>query len=184
MKTITLVDLEKIIQNSAFNKQAYIVNIPVRRFIKSLMAYVDDTIEEPTYQDILENAIPNFQRNNDKWTRDMQIKFVENVIKGFVTKIQLFELKNEGVIETCKILDGFQRVTALSLFIEGEYKIFNNSISFNDVKDTFLRGLSKTIIIEVFNFDSLNEVIDFYVEMNENITHSPEDIQKALSFKI
>jgi hypothetical protein len=178
---MTNITLEQIIENSAFNKQSYVVNIPIRKFIKSIMFYINDDIENPTYKDILKYGVPNFQRDNNKWTENMQIKFVENIIKGFVSKIQLFELKNNS---KSQILDGYQRITALSSFIEGKFKVFNNSISFSDIENTILKGINKNIIIEIFKFDNLNDVIDFYVEMNENITHSPEDIKKALSFKI
>ena len=179
---MTTIELENLIQKSAFNKQKYEVNIPVRRFISSIMAYINDTAENPTFKDILDNGVPDFQRSNDQWTQDMQIKFVENVVKGFKTKIQLFEIKGKEYINGCMILDGLQRTTALSKFVEGEFEIFDG-IHYDDIKDNILRGLSKTVVLEVFNFDSMNDAIDFYIEMNENITHSPEDIAKALSFK-
>jgi rubrerythrin len=35
------------------------------------------------------------------------------------------------------------------------------------------------IAFTVFNFDTEADAIQFYLEMNENITHSPEDISKA-----
>jgi len=180
---MTSTELQTYIQKSAFNRQKYTVNVPVGRFIRSLMSYVTENIENPTYNDILDNGVPNFQRSNDQWTEEMQIKFVENVVKGLVPTIQLYEIKGEELKLGCKILDGLQRVTALSFFIEGKIKLFNNTISYIDIKDNILKGLSKTVIIEVFNFDNDNDAIDFYVEMNENITHSPEDIKKALSFK-
>ena len=90
-----LTELEQIIEKSAFNKQRYEVNIPVRRFISSIMDYIDPSIENPTFQNILKKGIPIFQRSNDQWTRQMQVKFVENVVKVFVPKIQLFEIKGK-----------------------------------------------------------------------------------------
>jgi len=186
MTEIEQIKLQNIIKSSAFNKQKYEVNIPIRRFINSIMDYINDEVE-PTFENILKYGVPEFQRNNDKWSREMQIRFVENIIKGFVTKIQLFVLeenyrKNNFV--GCQILDGLQRTTAISSFINGEFKLFNDTVGFEDIKDTFLRGINKTAILELYRFDTINDTIDFYVEMNENITHSPEDIQKALSFKV
>jgi len=174
-------DLQTIIDNSAFNRQKYEVNIPVKNFISSLMMYLNANIENPSFKDILDNGVPAFQRSNDQWSLSMQIKFVENVIKGFVPRLQLFEI--EGKDSDCQILDGLQRTTALSNFIENKFKVFDDNFAFYDIKDSFLKGMSKTVVLEVFKFDNINDVIDFYVEMNENITHSPEDIVKALSFK-
>jgi hypothetical protein len=179
--------LEEKIRNSAFNKNKYEVSIPLKRFNKSLMFYIKDDYEICNLDSILEFGVPEFQRNNDKWSLNMQIKFVENILKGYVTTIQLYILESDyqkNNFNGCKILDGLQRVTALLSFIEGKFKIFDNSFYFEDLKDiSLLKGLNKIVNIEVFRFDSKNEVIDFYIEMNENITHSPEDIKKALSFK-
>jgi len=181
---MTTTELENMIQLSAFNKNKYEVNIPVRRFISSIMEYINDEAE-PTFDNILQLGVPVFQRNNDKWSLDMQIKFVENVIKGFVPKIQLFILEEEyrkKNLVGCQILDGLQRTTALAKFINGDFEIFDG-IHYDDISGNILRGLSKTVVLEVFIFDNTDDVIDFYVEMNENITHSAEDIDKALSFK-
>jgi len=179
MKTIE--EVKEIIENSAFNKQKYEVNIRIRKLVSGLMMYIDYSNENPKIEDVFKKGIPDFQRDNNIWSRDMKIKFVENIVKGFKTKFQLFEI--DGKDDGCQILDGLQRITALLSFMNNEFKIFDNSFNYDDIKDIFLRGMSRTIVIEIFKFKNKNEVIDFYVEMNENITHSPEDIKKALSFK-
>ena len=173
--------LNDMIKKSAFNKQKYVVNIPVRRLIPGVMLYMNENVE-PTSKNLFDIGVPEFQRSNDKWSRNMQISFVENVIKGYNSKIQLYTL-NQSVLVDCKILDGLQRTTSLTKFIDGEFNIFNDEVSFNDIKDNILRGLNVNIGLEIFSFKDQNEAIDFYVEMNENITHSAEDINKALKFK-
>jgi hypothetical protein len=37
--------------------------------------------------------------------------------------------------------------------------------------------------VRIFRFDSKNEAIEHYINMNENITHSAEDIEKAISMR-
>jgi uncharacterized protein with ParB-like and HNH nuclease domain len=184
---MTLPELEHLITHSAFNKNRYEVSIPLKRFNESLMTYIYDGYDSSDLQSILKFGVPEFQRNNDKWSLDMQIKFVENILKGYVTTIQLYILEDDYKKENfngCRILDGLQRTTALLSFIEGDFKVFYNSFSFDDLKNTsILKGLNKKVNLEIFRFDSQNDAIDFYVEMNENITHSKDDILKALSFK-
>jgi len=144
------------------------------------MLYINEDVE-PTTSNFFEIAVPEFQRSNDQWSKEMQISFVENVIKGYNSKIQLYTLNKQMLID-CKILDGLQRLTALAKFIDGEINIFDD-VSFNDIQDNILKGLTINIEIEIFKFKNQNEAIDFYVEMNENITHSAEDISKALKYK-
>lgn len=182
-----ITELQNIISNSAFNKQKYTVNIPVKTFIKSLLDYIsDDEDIGNSFESILKFGVPGFQRDNQKWSEKMKISFVQNVVKGLVPTIQIFVLEEDYAkrnFVSCKILDGLQRTTAISEFIEGKFKIFNDEISFEDIKDNILRGMSKTVQLELFRFDSESDAIDFYIEMNENITHSQEDIQKALEYK-
>lgn len=183
-------DITHEIRNNVHNKQFYQVTTHMKNCIEGFMSYMTiDGVsmceldrEDYHLPDILK-AVPDFQRDNDKWTKEMQISFVENVLRGFRTHILLFDLGTDTTMADCKILDGLQRMTALLMFRTGEIKAFGKT--FKELSDA---GLIKghrggTVELRVYSFDSYNDVIDFYVAMNENITHSPEDIQKALSFK-
>lgn len=37
--------------------------------------------------------------------------------------------------------------------------------------------------VRIYNFRSEVEAVDFYIEMNDGITHSPEDIEKARRYR-
>ena len=40
----------------------------------------------------------------------------------------------------------------------------------------------ENVVIKLYDFDTENEAIEFYIDMNENITHQPKDIEKARKF--
>lgn len=122
--------------------------------------------------------IPSFQRNNDKWTNKMQISYVENVLKGLNNPILIYTLKDNS---KRFILDGLQRITALNLFINNELKVFEkyNYIDILHKVDAFTR-----INVKQYKFNTEIEAVEFYILMNENITHSKADIQRAKDYLI
>jgi len=188
--------INDFIKNNSFHKQSYKVNVNLN-FIDSQFQHFLKPWEEEEKNNLLveifdDNDIPIFQRDNNKWTEDMQISFIENLIKGCKTNIQLFRIKNKNEGEGEFILDGLQRLTAIKKFFQNKLKIFKG---FDDAKKGFsyieintipelkdiLRQIEKNsnLTIERFEFDNMIEVIQFYIDMNENITHSEEDILKA-----
>lgn len=195
----TIPHIEEMIRetrNSSFNKNCYHVNIrfnEYERFIKSFELYTNyeqhNSKEIPTPKEFFERAIPGFQRNNDKWTQEMQIKFVENILNGADTTIKLFSFSEQ---EDRQIIDGLQRLTAIIDFMHNKfsitlsYKDIDNkehfqSVKYDDIKDV-LRMFNTHLSISVYTFDNWNEVAKYYVDMNKNITHSEADIQKALKW--
>lgn len=126
-----------------------------------------------------ENYVPEFQRANDKWNKKMQVKFIENLVLGFTSQISLYTVsKNE--FPKWLILDGFQRLTAVNLFIYHELKIFNG-LTYDDVKAKIDGGVNQ-LQFRLYRFDSEIEAVEFYISINENITHSKKDIQRAKDY--
>ena len=79
-------------------------------------------------------------------------------------------------VEDSKIIDGLQRTTAIMDFISGKIKPFGyNYLELK--KDRNLRRFNDRLTIAIYDFDSWGEVGKFYIDMNENITHSKKDIQ-------
>jgi hypothetical protein len=184
MKNNVYTTFEKEVSNSCFNKNNYSVNAHVSksgvdRFISSFTFYTDSARrgESVNVEDFFEKAVPGFQRANNKWSQDMKIKFVENVFKGFRPEIKLFNILNKTVIEDSQIIDGLQRLTAITDFMAGKFKIFK-TYTYEDIQNYEFR-LASMITIQIYTFDTWEEVLKFYVDINENITHSKEDIQKA-----
>lgn len=175
---------EKEVSNSCFSKNSYSVNVSISklgvdRLISSFTFYTDSARrdERVSVENFFKKAVPGFQRANNKWSEDMKIKFVENVFKGFRPEIKLFNIANKTVIEDCQIIDGLQRLTAIIDFMTGKFKIFK-TYTYEDIQNYEFR-LASMITIQIYTFDTWEEVLKFYVDINENITHSKEDIQKA-----
>ena len=95
--------IEKLIiktRTSSFNKNNYDVTIPFARFVNSVELYTNydksclvsaGKAEYSSPDEFLNRATPAFQRSNDKWTKEMQVKFIESILNGLYTTIKLFK---------------------------------------------------------------------------------------------
>jgi hypothetical protein len=170
--------LDKI-KTSAFNRSCYTVNQPLNHFngLKLHCDY-DDKNNNSKASSVVENATPDFQRSNNKWTEQMQRAFVENALKGNVHNILFFKMHED---DDAKIIDGLQRLTAIAKFIDNELSIFNGLLYSDFDKSDVLRPVIKraSFRVNIYTFSDWESVGRFYVEMNENITHSSDDIKKA-----
>lgn len=131
-----------------------------------------------SHDEVLNKITPNFQRDNNKWSQEMQIKFIENLIMGATSTIVLGSMT--GQKSECVLLDGLQRTTAIFAFMNKEFKVFNE-FEFNDEFEQIARHIHN-LNIRIYNFKDEKEMIQFYIDINENITHSSEDIDKAKKY--
>ena len=180
----TLTNLIKQCRNSSFSKHSYCVNIELRSFIRSLYFFIDqddhETISSNFKNDdknfnlnLMKKAVPDFQRENTKWNKKMKVKFIENVLKGAKVEFMFFRMSEYG---DSQIIDGLQRLTAILDFFHG--KVLPFGLSYKDIEQE-IGKFRDNIHIKIYTFDNWAEVGKFYVDMNENITHSKSDIQKA-----
>ena len=186
-----LEQLKRIIQASAFHRSPnYSVNISFKDLFSergSLLSYNTTVLEshqdkQLTPTQIIEAMTPEFQRENNKWTRAMQICFIENILCGCQSKIQMYSVRNSGSeLDECQILDGLQRLTAIASFQSGEFPVFKD-IYFDNVasqKGVFPR---LRFTLDVFTFDSDIEACEFYIQMNRGITHNERDLESAYEY--
>ena len=170
-------DLKSTISNSAFKKSYSVSNISFKNFFTSIELY---TNTDGNDLDSIFKAVPRFQRENDKWSESMQIKFIENVLKGLRSEILLFKV-GDNILDSYMILDGLQRTTAIHAFISSKIKAFG--YTFKELCEAkIITFTSQDVIIKLYDFDTENEAIEFYIDMNENITHQLKDIEKARKF--
>ena len=173
-------NLVNYFRNSCFRQmQSSPTSTRLTRFNWELLVRLDiEEYERNSRQPIedfdIQKYVPPFQRSNDKWTRDMQIKFVENVLKGVTSTIILCEVKGEL---NAVILDGQQRLTALKAFLCNEFPILGK-FYYRDIEEE-VKHIASNIHYRVITAESEKEMVQFYIDMNENITHSKEDIDKA-----
>ena len=184
-------EIKEIIRNSQFNRWKYQADTDIEYFLSDVYRRFDSkftkdnmkSLNEGQFGDhITQDMVPEFQRDNDKWDRSRQISFIENVVMGLRSKIQLYVLNEDYRkcgYQKCKIIDGLQRTTAIKDFAQGKFKIFGDSISFNDVCSERLGGM---MTIEIFHFETEKEACQFYIDVNKGITHSDADIQRAVDF--
>lgn len=184
---VSIEGLNSIISNSAFSRSGYVVDVRMSGFFKSLSmythGYADTCVLEDNPEKIFDR-IPPFQRDNDKWTKDMQEAFVRNLIKGLKTTLVLYEvLPADGMALRCDcmILDGLQRLTALYELIHGDLTVFGYTHK-ELIENKVYRLAMQTIKIQVHSFSSEIEAVEFYIEINENISHSKEDIARARDY--
>lgn len=175
-------DIKELIKNSPFARSHYSVDIPLSGFHRNLMMFIDSDKYENGFElyDVFD-GVPDFQRDNDKWTESMQIKFVENIIMGCKSTIMMYEIPIKGDFSSycdCFILDGLQRITAIHKFVTGEIKAFGATYS-DLVEQRILSNVRCRVKVNIYTFPEEKDAIGFYIAMNENITHSKEDIEKA-----
>lgn len=173
-------EIREKIYNSPFNRNRYRVTIQLKRAINSMMNYTHMDGSELDLHCIFE-AVPKFQRDNDKWNTKMQSGFIENIIMGFKTDILLYEIGDKGYID-CMILDGLQRITAIYKFLENDLLVFGKTHD-ELIDGGILRGFSDGYInLNVFTFANEREAVQYYIDINENITHSSDDIIRAKDY--
>lgn len=178
-------DVLKTIKDSPFRRSSYQVDISLSDFHKGVMMYLNDDKHTNGFinSDIF-LSVPKFQRDNDKWSLEMKVSYIENLIKGCDSVIMLYEISPKGKISTlenCYILDGLQRITAIHEFVEGLIKPFGKSYK-DLVEGRILHSTLCRIKLRIYTFETEKEAVDFYIAMNENITHSKKDIEKAKKY--
>ncbi|MED6316557.1 MAG: DUF262 domain-containing protein [Pseudomonadota bacterium] len=178
METQEILDL---IRNSSFSRAAaHKSDIHFKRFIKGLLQYTNNGDDE-NLEDIFK-AVPAFQRDNDKWTLAMKQSFIKNVIMGYRTTVLLYEIESSesrwNLLNECKIIDGLQRISAIYEFMTGEFTVFGKDYDAL-VRENILHVSAAPIGIKIYIFKSEKEAIEFYISINENISHSKDDIDRA-----
>ena len=180
--------MEKIIERlrnntrkSTFNHQSYQVTFEVGSFHRALRIYSESINEHTKDEDLLNNMVPEFQRDNDKWGLERKIKFVENILCGFQSTIMLATIDNE-LMDDCFILDGLQRLTALQDWFDGKFPVYGD-IWYKDL--SHLRRapfMDCRMSLVVHRFSSMQECVNFYIDINKGISHSEEDIRRAMDY--
>jgi len=169
---MTIGDVIYRARNSSFNMANYSVNISIYDFVGQIKLhthYRTDVVDSMW----IGYVTPEFQRANNKWSEKMQVKFIENLLSGVKTELLFFILND---CDEAKVIDGLQRCTAIMAFISGKIKAFG--YYYHEYGD-LIKHFRTSIAIRIYDFCEWDQVGCFYVEMNENITHSKEDIQKA-----
>lgn len=136
---------------------------------------------------------PDFQRGH-VWTKEQQISYVENFIRGVVGEtgrvitLSCNQFRNirakDSDIDGMYVVDGLQRLTAIRRFMNNEFKVFHH-IDGGVYKEFFLGtgfriGGLKGLCFNVFSFQYKKEILDYYIAMNDGGTvHTQEEIERV-----
>lgn len=167
--------LAAIASNPFSKSPSYRVDFDIRRLRSNLDNYHPSILPSDDVKDVVQKMTPAFQRENNKWTFPQKQRFVENLISGCRSEITLYSLA--GDVGCCHILDGLQRLTAVAGFIQGDFAVWGG-LRFTEIADPLVFTNGK-MSLRIYDFASQDEAIDFYIAMNEGITHSPADIERA-----
>lgn len=170
-------NLAELLRNSPFAKSHGKQSFRLVDTFKTLGLMLAETEKESDLveQGHFERYVPDFQRTNDKWSEEMQVAFIENLMKGFSTTLTCYNL---GGLQHY-ILDGLQRITAIKAFLLGDLKAFG--LTYQELVEKYGRGIFKhsSVTILFYSFESEAEAVNFYIDLNKNIAHSQEDVDKA-----
>lgn len=189
----------KELGNSAFNQNYYSVDLPIDMFIVCALRYIDRKVSveldngEVSMReavDVLLSTVPDYQRVNDKWTPVMQSQYVRNVLRGCRNSPLIFSHIKPLLKSDCRILDGLQRLTALSrFFVDDEMPIEDNQgrvFMSGDLRQSKVFSDYCNMLcvpLRIYQFNSELDEVNFYIEMNEGITHSADDIARAKAYR-
>lgn len=123
------------------------------------------------------NLDPDFQREH-VWTTRQQVRFVEFLLRGGRTGRTLYfncpawnkSRSDEGEFV---IVDGKQRLNAITRFIQGEIRAFGSF--FSEFTDS--PRVTQTVRVNVNDLPSRAAVIQYYLDLNTGGTpHTPAEI--------
>jgi uncharacterized protein with ParB-like and HNH nuclease domain len=156
---------------------------------QELLLWVDADIENTRVEveDFnINKYLPPYQRDGNIWTTEMKEKFIKNTLKGYKTNIILAtnpNRQNKEGIENYIILDGQQRLRSILGFLKNEFTINIDGIDYfyKEIKEE-VKQINIHIGYYTLKLKDEVEEVELYIDMNENITHSKEDIERAKEY--
>jgi hypothetical protein len=126
---------------------------------------------------------PDFQRGY-VWTREQQISYVENMLRGHVAGREVFfNHPTWGSFEDAdkypiQCVDGQQRIGAVAAFLENRLPIFEGHY-FKDIEGSMPWDQTQ-FYVNVNNLKSRKAVLQWYIDLNSGGTvHTSEEIERV-----
>lgn len=175
----------QIEQNPFSQVSAYQSNFSINRIGNALSGYnveLEYATPKLNVLDMVVRATPEFQRSNNQWVTEQKIAFIENLLAGYKTDVRLFGIHDgrNDLSDTCLILDGLQRLTAIAEFMNDHFPVYGEYY-YSEINDPSI--IHKPVVVfHIHTFRSLEAAIQFYIQLNKGFGHSNDDIDKANSF--
>lgn len=85
--------VRQAITDSVFRQNSYNTSIPLSDLANALITYIKPELEGSAVpDDVFNYGVPGFQRDNDKWSVEQQVSFIENCVLGFRPDLLLYTL--------------------------------------------------------------------------------------------
>lgn len=130
------------------------------------------------------SMIPGFQRPS-VWTREQKASLIKSILRGLPTGTYYINRSDNAELDDL-LFDGQQRFTAIQEFLDGSFPVILEDEEFYwyNLPPRQLSQVENHLVQIVFTeFDSEEELVKFYIEMNENLSpHSKEEIQIASDY--
>lgn len=132
---------------------------------------------------------PDFQRGH-VWNKDQKVAFIEAILRGTAPMKVIFnspsyrEARPDGDLPEYDLVcvDGLQRITAVQEFVRGEFRIFDDTMSYEDLDGTsfsFRRTRFK-FDLYIYAFNRRKDLLEFYVTLNSGGTvHTKEELDRV-----
>ena len=130
------------------------------------------------------SMIPGFQRPS-VWTKEQKSSLIRSILRGLPTGTYYINRSDNAELNDL-LFDGQQRFTAVQEFLDGSFPVTIEGEEFYwyNLPPRQLSQVENHLVQIVFTeFDSEEELVKFYIEMNENLSpHSKEEIQIASDY--
>ena len=126
---------------------------------------------------------PDFQRGH-VWTPEQEIAFMEFALRGGHSARDLY-FNHPGWMNDFQgefvCVDGLQRITAICRFFDDKVPVFGEYVA-SQIEGLRSAGFQFGMRIHINSLQNRNDVIRWYIEMNEGGTpHSAEEISRVRS---
>lgn len=130
------------------------------------------------------SMIPGFQRPS-VWTKEQKAALIRSILRGLPTGTYYINRSDNSELDDL-LFDGQQRFTAVQEFLDGSFPVTIEGEEFYwyNLPARQLSQVENHLVQIVFTeFDTEEELVKFYIEMNENLSpHSKEEIQIASDY--
>ena len=130
------------------------------------------------------SMIPGFHRPS-VWTKEQKSSLIRSILRGLPTGTYYINRSDNAELNDL-LFDGQQRFTAVQEFLDGSFPVTIEGEEFYwyNLPPRQLSQVENHLVQIVFTeFDSEEELVKFYIEMNENLSpHSKEEIQIASDY--
>ena len=156
-------------------------------YLKTWLEGLDKQTKDEFGEEYSLDLNPDFQRGHI-WTVEQKVKFIEHVLMDgqsgldIIFNASFYKVDDYKPMDTVCV-DGLQRISAVTDFMDGKFSVFSNikygGYKIDDFSDK-MRFKNFRFNAKVGSFQSKSEVVKWYLQINDGGTpHSKEEIERV-----